>query len=51
MTSTQKGMEGEGKKCNKFADIQYCRRDFADREGGGGPKIPKLCGCHIWQPP
>ena len=25
--------------------------NFADKEGGGGQKIPKLCGLHTWKPP
>ena len=25
--------------------------DFADRERGGGQKMPKLCGHHIWKNP
>ena len=47
MTSTQKGMEGGVKNATNLLTYSI---DFADREGGGGPKIPKLCGCHIWQP-
>ena len=33
---------------------QICEKndiDFADKEGGRGKNIPKLCGHHIWKPP
>ena len=46
MTFQQKG---EGVK--KYPNLVTNSIDFADKEGGGGQKILKLCGRHIWKPP
>ena len=45
MTSSEEG------GARNAANLRTNSIDFADKEGGGGPKTPKSSGRHIWKPP
>ena len=47
MTSAKKAGWGS----NNAPSLQKNSIDFADRQGGGGPKIPTFSGRHTWKRP